>query len=55
MNTGAYVVAPLSLPAALRARAAGYLAIAYQAAHCVGLLLATVIAAVAFGGIGPAV
>ncbi|KAK9906401.1 hypothetical protein WJX75_001248 [Coccomyxa subellipsoidea] len=53
VNTCSYVLAPACVDPHLKATANGVLAITYQTAHCTGLILATIIAAVLFGGIAP--
>lgn len=47
----ANLMAPKLVPARLKGRAAGMMAIAYQTAHFVGLTLATLLAVLLYGDI----
>ena len=51
LNTCTYMVAPTCVASQQKANAAGLMAITSQISHCVGLLLAVVIAQILFGGV----
>ena len=51
VNTCSYMVAPTCCEPHHKAAANGLLAIAYQTAHCTGLVAATVISATVFGSL----
>ena len=51
LNTCSYMVAPTCVSAQQKANAAGLMAITSQLSHCVGLLLAVVLAQILFGGV----
>lgn len=53
VNTGANMLAPRMVPNELRSTAAALMAIFYQIGHFVGLILATVLAFLMFGHVGP--
>lgn len=51
LNTCSYMVAPTCVAHTQKANAAGMMAITSQISHCVGLLLAVVLASILFGGV----
>lgn len=51
INTCSYILAPLRVPVFAKSAANGALAIIYQAAHCIGLMMALFLAILLFGRI----
>ena len=51
LNTCSYMVAPTCVASNQKANAAGLMAITSQVSHCIGLLLAVVLATILFGDV----